>query len=76
MIEIFRENSLQLKAFTLGPRNVSGIQIDPNTKYGTKRDVIEAYSESIQTSKVEPFSEIVDGFQPLNILVKSSNLDV
>ena len=35
----------------------------------------EAYSETCQTSKMELFATIVNGFQPLNISAKSSFLD-
>ena len=36
----------------------------------------EVYSEPCHTSKMEHFAKIVNGFQPLTILVKGSVLDV
>ena len=38
--------------------------------------VSEAYSEPSQTSKIELFEKVVNGFQPLTIFEKSSILDV
>lgn len=56
MIELSSENSLELKAVKHCVLETSlEFRIDPNTKYVTKRDVKEAYSESIYTSKVELF---------------------
>ena len=36
----------------------------------------EAYSEPCQTSKIESFAKIVNGFMPLTIFAKRSILDV
>ena len=36
----------------------------------------EVYSEICQTSKMEPFTELVNGFEPLTIFAKRSVLDV
>ena len=40
------------------------------------REIAEAYSEPYQTSKMERFAKIVNGFQPLTIFGKRSILDV
>ena len=40
------------------------------------KDVIEAYLEPLQTSKLELFAKIVNGFKPLTVFSKSSILDV
>lgn len=56
MIELSSENILELKAVKHCVLETSlEFRIDPNTKYLTKRDVNEAYSDSIHTSKVELF---------------------
>lgn len=56
MIELSSENSLQLKAVKHCVLETSlEFRIDPNTKYVTKRDVKEAYSECVHTSEVELF---------------------
>ena len=46
------------------------------SKTFAKMDCFEAYSEPCQTSKIELFAKIVNGFQPLTIFAKSSVLDV
>ena len=40
------------------------------------RQLSEAYSEHIQTSKMELFPELVNRFQPSSIFTRSSKLDV
>ena len=36
----------------------------------------EAYSQPSQTSKMEVFTKIVNGFQPFTVFIKSSILDI
>ena len=43
------------------------IQVDKEN-IRTKRDTSEAYSERSQTSKIELFAKILNGFQPLTIV--------
>ena len=45
-------------------------------EYKSSLLVAQAYSESIQTSWMEFFVKIVNGYQPLTIFEKSSILDV
>ena len=46
------------------------------TKVGSAGSLTEAYSDPCQTSKMENFAKIVDGFQPLPIFAKRSIIDV
>ena len=46
-----------------------------NVKIGNS-SVTEVYSEPCQISKMELYAQIVNGFQPLTIIEKSSILDV
>ena len=42
------------------------------TKPGNRWGKLEVYSELFQTSKIERFAKIINGFLPLTIFVKRS----
>ena len=67
-----------LKLPNPGSHQPSSLQLRSSDQLRSNRDQqqVETYSEPNQTSKMEFFAKIINGFQPLTIFAKRSFVDI